>query len=70
MSGKNWTIDGDEFAVLVNGEGQHSLWPSAATVPEGWERMGPLGTKAECLAFVEEHWTDMRPTSLQHAMAR
>jgi MbtH protein len=32
--------------------------------------MGPLGTKAECLAFVEEHWTDMRPASLQQAMVR
>jgi len=67
--GTNWSIDGDEFAVLINDEGQHSLWPSAQPVPEGWVRIGPIGPKAECLAFIEESWTDMRPISLQKAMA-
>lgn len=70
MNGKNWSVDGDEFVVLVNGEGQHSLWPSAKPVPGGWERIGPMGLKAECLAFIEQNWTDMRPNSLQQAMAR
>jgi MbtH protein len=62
------TIDGDVFAVLVNEEGQYSLWPAGKAVPEGWSRVGPTGTKAECLAFVEANWTDMRPRSLQTAM--
>lgn len=70
MSGNNWSIDGNEFFVLINEEGQHSLWPSATAIPGGWQRIGPMGTKAECLVFVEEHWTDMRPNSLQQAMAR
>ena len=37
----NWSIDGDEFVVLVNHEGQHSLWPSALAVPDGWTQTGP-----------------------------
>lgn len=70
MNGKNWSIDGDEFVVLVNEEGQHSLWPSASAVPQGWKQVGSIGSKEECLAFIEERWTDMRPASLQMAMSR
>jgi MbtH protein len=66
----NWQIDGDEFVVLVNDEEQYSIWPSAKTVPQGWRQVGPIGPKAECLAYVEQHWTDMRPKSLQHQMKR
>lgn len=66
----NWRIDGDEFIVLVNGEEQYSIWPSAKAIPQGWSQVGPKGPKAECLAFVEQHWTDMRPKSLQNQMKR
>lgn len=56
------------FKVLVNAEGQYSLWPSFADVPAGWEvRLDDTG-RAECLAHVEENWTDMRPKSLVAAM--
>ncbi|NDZ94287.1 MbtH family protein [Streptomyces sp. SID6673] len=56
------------FFVLVNDEGQHSLWPEFAPVPEGWRIMhGPAGHD-DCLAYVEEHWRDMRPASLIRAM--
>ncbi|MBM7168685.1 MbtH family protein [Streptomyces sp. G44] len=52
------------FLVLVNDEGQHSLWPSFAEVPAGWTvALGPTDRRT-CLAHVEEHWTDMRPLSL------
>ncbi len=61
----NWTIDGDEFVVLINSDEQYSIWPSAKPVPPGWTRTGPTGPKADCLAFVEKHWTDMRPKSLR-----
>jgi MbtH protein len=64
------TIDGDVFVVLVNAEGQHSLWPAAKAVPEGWSTVHPAASKADCLAYVETHWTDMRPVSLREAMAR
>lgn len=70
MNSENWSIDGDKFIVLVNDEGQHSLWPSATAVPQGWDQIGPIGSKLECLAFIEDRWTDMRPVSLQKAMSR
>jgi MbtH protein len=59
--------DGKHF-VLINAEGQHSLWPEFAEVPDGWEAVcGEEGGK-ECLDFIERNWTDMRPKSLIEAM--
>jgi MbtH protein len=56
------------YLVLVNGEGQHSLWPQAIGVPAGWAvAFGAAGRQA-CLDYVETSWTDMRPTSLVRAM--
>lgn len=53
-----------KYLVLVNGEGQHSLWPVLADVPAGWTVVhGPAG-RQECLDYVEANWTDMRPRSL------
>jgi MbtH protein len=52
------------FRVLVNDENQHSLWPEFAEVPAGWRSVFGPETKAACLAYVEENWTDMRPASL------
>jgi MbtH protein len=50
-----------QYLVLVNAEGQHSLWPVFADAPSGWTvRHGP-GGRQDCLAYVESHWTDMRP---------
>ncbi|MFE5736790.1 MbtH family protein [Streptomyces celluloflavus] len=52
------------FKVLVNDEGQHSLWPDFIEVPEGWATVhGPTGRDA-CVAYIDTHWTDMRPASL------
>ncbi|MEU4204817.1 MbtH family protein [Streptomyces sp. NPDC045470] len=56
------------YLVLVNDEGQHSLWPSFAAVPAGWTVAHGEDTRDACLAHVEEHWTDMRPTSLVRTM--
>jgi MbtH protein len=69
MSQSNWLIDGEEFKVLINEEEQYSLWPSGQPAPEGWRQVGPVGAKEECLAYVEEHWTDLRPKSLRDGMA-
>ncbi|WP_131742360.1 MbtH family protein [Actinomadura roseirufa] len=52
------------FLVLVNAEDQHSLWPSFADVPEGWTTAFGPAARPECLAYVEENWTDIRPRSL------
>ncbi len=57
------------FLVLVNDEGQHSLWPSFAEVPAGWRTVHGPDTRQSCVDYVETHWTDMRPLSLIRAMA-
>ncbi|MFF5566850.1 MbtH family protein [Streptomyces sp. NPDC012623] len=59
---------GAEFLVLVNDEGQHSLWPVFADVPGGWDVAHDKDTREACLAYIEENWTDMRPKSLIEAM--
>jgi len=60
--------DEGEFLVLVNDEGQYSLWPSSIDVPAGWRATGPRGTREECLAWIDANWTDMRPLSLVRQM--
>ncbi|MET7640368.1 MbtH family protein [Streptomyces sp. NPDC005438] len=52
------------FLVLVNDEGQHSLWPSFAEVPAGWTTALGESTRAEALDYIESNWTDLRPRSL------
>jgi MbtH protein len=52
------------YHVLINDEGQHSLWPSFIQVPEGWTIVHESGSRAACLEFINQHWTDMRPNSL------
>jgi MbtH protein len=64
------SIEGDSFVVLVNAEGQYSIWPSAKAAPDGWTQAAAPASKAECTAFIEAHWTDMRPQSLRAAMDR
>jgi MbtH protein len=56
------------FKVVVNHEEQYSLWPADRENPAGWVDAGKSGPKEECLAFVEEVWTDMRPLSLRKRM--
>jgi MbtH protein len=58
------------FRVLVNDEGQYSLWPDFAPVPDGWRSVHGPGSRAACLDHIERHWTDMRPRSLAEAMRR
>ena len=58
-----------EYMVLVNHEEQHSLWPTFKEIPPGWRQVGPVGTKAECLAYVEEAWPDITPLSVRKALA-
>ncbi|MET8691186.1 MbtH family NRPS accessory protein [Streptomyces bauhiniae] len=58
------------YQVVVNNEEQYSIWPADDPMPPGWTASGPSGTKAECLAHIEEVWTDMRPLSLRRHMER
>jgi uncharacterized protein YbdZ (MbtH family) len=57
------------YVVLVNDEGQHSLWPSFAAVPAGWTVALPATGRQAALDYVTENWTDMRPKSLTDATA-
>ncbi|MFE2289626.1 MbtH family protein [Streptomyces sp. NPDC059452] len=60
--------DEASYLVLVNKEGQHSLWPTFADVPGGWDIAFGPEPRQSCLEYVEGHWTDMRPKSLIEAM--
>lgn len=60
------TTDGStRYRVVVNHEEQFSIWPADRENPHGWTEAGPVGRKSECLAWIEAHWTDMRPLSLR-----
>jgi MbtH protein len=54
--------------VVVNDEEQYSIWPLDRELPAGWRPEGRQGTRQECLAHVDEVWTDMRPLSLRRRM--
>jgi MbtH protein len=56
------------YKVVVNHEEQYSIWPAARENPLGWLDAGKTGPKAECLAYIQEVWTDMRPLSLRKKM--
>jgi len=66
----NASIDGENFIVLINFELQYSIWPAAKAIPEGWSRVCPMASKAECLAYIEAHWTDLRPLSARYTKTR
>jgi MbtH protein len=53
------------YNVVVNGEGQYSIWLADRELPAGWRLAGTAGHKAECLAYIKSVWTDMRPLSLR-----
>jgi MbtH protein len=56
------------YEVVMNDEEQYSIWPADRELPLGWHKAGKQGLKAECLAYIEEVWTDMRPKSLREKM--
>jgi MbtH protein len=56
------------FEVVVNHEEQYSIWPADREIPNGWRKAGKQAKKAECLAYIDEVWTDMRPLSLREKM--
>jgi MbtH protein len=56
------------YRVVKNDEEQYSIWLDGRDLPKGWQEVGKKGTKDECLAYIREVWTDMRPASLRRAM--
>ena len=57
-----------QFKVVINHEEQYSIWPADKEMPLGWQDVGKAGSKEECLAYIEDVWTDMRPRSLRERM--
>lgn len=60
--------DQQTFKAVVNDEEQYSIWPAGRPNPLGWHDTGKSGSKEECLAYISEVWTDMRPLSLRKHM--
>lgn len=56
------------YRVVVNHEEQYSIWPVGRELPLGWSEAGKSGSKEDCLAYIKEVWTDMRPLSLRKKM--
>lgn len=65
-----WNDEEDDrtYTVVVNHEEQYSIWPADRELPLGWKDAGKTGTKQECLDYIKEIWTDMRPLSLRKKM--
>jgi MbtH protein len=61
--------DSSRYVVVLNDEEQYSIWPATKAVPDGWRADGVEGSKTECLAHIDEVWTDMRPLSLRRQLA-
>ena len=57
------------YNVVMNHEEQYSIWPADRENPLGWKNAGKSGSKQECLEYIKEAWTDMRPLSLRKKMA-
>ena len=70
MTAWNDSEDQRLYKVVVNDEEQYSIWPGDLESPAGWRDVGRSGPKADCLAFIREVWTDMRPLSLRRQMTR
>jgi MbtH protein len=57
------------YKVVLNHEEQYSMWPVERENPPGRRDAGKRGSEEECLAYIKEVWTDMRPLSLRKKMA-
>lgn len=55
------------YLVIINDEGQHSLWPANLGIPGGWVVVHGSDCRSNCIDYIEENWTDMRPSSLIRA---
>ncbi|HEY6182590.1 MAG TPA: MbtH family NRPS accessory protein [Terriglobales bacterium] len=60
--------DSSVYKVVINHEEQYSILLNGHEIPSGWKHVGKTGTKAECLDYIKEAWTDMRPLSLRKKM--
>lgn len=65
----DWADESDnrEYVVVLNIHRQYSIWPAHKDVPAGWEVVGERRSKAECLEYIGEVWTDITPSYAQQA---
>jgi MbtH protein len=56
------------YNVVIDEEERYSIYPDYREIPPGWKAVGKSGSKAECLEYIKEVWTDMRPLSLRRQM--
>lgn len=66
-----WDGENDKtiYTVVINHEEQYSIWPDGREIPLGWKSIGKSGTKKDCMTYIEEVWTDIRPKSLRKTVA-
>jgi MbtH protein len=62
------TATGTAWAIVVNDEEQHSVWPADSEPPAGWRTLGFTGGRDECLTRIAADWTDLRPAGLRRRM--
>src|SRR5262245_34810274 len=65
----SWDDEDTIFNVVINHEEQYSIWPEYKEIPKGWTAVGKKANKQDCLTYINEVWTDMRPLSLRKHMA-
>ena len=66
--GWNEQEDDTIYKVVINAEEQYSIWPADREDPLGWKDAGKSGSKQECLRYIQDVWTDMRPLTLRKKM--
>jgi MbtH protein len=62
------TDESEVYSVLLNDEGQHSLWPDFCLIPAGWKQTGTVGSRQQCLDWINTAWVNMQPKSLVKLM--
>ena len=65
---RNDQEDNTIYKVVINHEEQYSIWPADRENPLGWRDAGKSGLKSDCMEYIREVWTDMRPLSLRKQM--
>ena len=65
---ENEQDNGMRYKVVLNHEEQYSIWPAHLPTPSGWRDANKDGSKTDCLRYIKEVWTDMRPLSLRQQM--
>ncbi|GIM88053.1 MbtH family protein [Salinispora arenicola] len=58
-----------DYTVLRNAQHQHSLWPAALAVPDGWTVVHGPADRTDCLEYVRRQWVDLRPSHVAEFVA-